>query len=193
MNRAMLGAVIVIAAAIVAGFGYMIMRTQTPPSIDLSGAAPLSVTSKAFPDGTLIPSQYTCDGDDTSPALDISGIPASAKTLLLIMDDPDSPTGTWTHWLVADIPTNASPSLSFAAGSEPNGTPGLNSWNKTGYGGPCPGQGSHRYYFRVYAISETLGLQSGFTKTEAETALARNDNQILAAGILMGRYQRIQK
>ena len=146
----------------------------------------LGISSSAFENGTLIPSLYTCDGEDIIPPITVSGIPDGAKTLALVVDDPDSPTGTWDHWVIFNI----RPDASFKEGKEPKGVRGKNSWGRLGYGGPCPGQGQHRYFFKVYALDTELDLEEGSTKKDLESALT---GHILAQGELMGRYERERK
>lgn len=141
--------------------------------------------SSAFEHEGVIPTIYTCDGEGINPPLRISGIPEEAETLVLIMEDPDAPNGTYDHWLLWNIsPKNFIPENSIP------GTGGTNSAGKTGYQGPCPPAGFHRYYFYVYALDATLNLQAGADKHALEEAIKTH---ILAKGSLMGRYQRINK
>lgn len=157
-----------------------IISTNTIPMT----TATLTLTSPAFVEGTSIPSAYTCDGQDVHPELQITGVPGDAKSLVLIMDDPDSPTGTWDHWVVFNIPATT---LIIEAGKEPDGVQGKNTWQKAGYGGPCPGQGEHHYRFKLYALDTLLELSEGATKQEIEQAM---QGHILAQTILTGLYQR---
>jgi Raf kinase inhibitor-like YbhB/YbcL family protein len=145
---------------------------------------PLTLQSPAFNRNERIPSKYTCDGENLSPPLALDGIPAGTVSLVLIMDDPDSPTGTWDHWMVFNIPPHTD---RFGEGEEPYGTPGNNTWKKTGYGGPCPGSGEHRYSFRVYALDATLRLPAGATKADV---LENMKGHILEVAELIGRYER---
>ncbi len=108
------------------------------------------LSSSAFSDGGSIPSEYTCDGADKVPPLAISSAPKDTASFVMIMDDPDSPSGHFLHWLMYDIPADTQ---SIAKGS---GKQGMNSWSHTGYGGPCPGSGEHRYHFRLYALNKML-------------------------------------
>ena len=144
----------------------------------------MNLTSPAFANNGAIPSEYTCDSSDVSPPLAISDVPASAKTLALIMDDPDAPVGTWDHWIVFNIPTSTK---QIQKGTEPQGTAGKNSWGRTGYGGPCPPSGTHRYFFKLYALDTTLNLPQGSTKKDLERAM---QGHILAQSELMGTYKR---
>ena len=151
----------------------------------------MQVTSSAFQAGQTIPAKYTCEGADISPPLEWSGVPASAKSLALICDDPDAPVGTWLHWVLYDLPVAAtdlaekvppSESLSFGAKQ------GINDFKRVGYGGPCPPPGKpHRYCFKLYALDVDLGLKPRATKQELLRAM---DGHVLAEAQLMGTYQR---
>lgn len=145
----------------------------------------LEVASSAFEAGSRIPKKYTCDGENVSPPLKWSGVPAEAQSLALIADDPDAPIGTWVHWVLYDMPPDLD---SLPEGVQGVGTQGVNDFRKTGYGGPCPPRGSeHRYYFKVYALDTTTGLKPGATKRDLENAMR---GHILAQGQLMGIYGR---
>ena len=115
----------------------------------------MNLTSPAFGNNGNIPSEYTCDGSGLSPQLNIGYVPSNAKSLVLICDDPDAPVGTWDHWIVFNIAPSAK---EIPKGIEPKGTPGKNSWGKTGYGGPCPPSGTHRYFFKLYALDTMLDI-----------------------------------
>jgi Raf kinase inhibitor-like YbhB/YbcL family protein len=145
----------------------------------------LVVSSPAFQDGEAIPAKYTCEGDNINPPLQVDHIPERAKTLALIIEDPDAPKGTFDHWLVWNI----FPTAIIEENSNP-GISGMNGAGKTGYHGPCPPSGSHRYYFHVYALDTLLDLPAGETKETLQTAMGPH---ILAKGQLMGRYQRSNK
>jgi Raf kinase inhibitor-like YbhB/YbcL family protein len=155
---------------------------------------PLTISSTAFSSGQAIPRQYTCDGDDRSPPLAWAGVPANAKSLVLIVDDPDAPDPkapkmTWVHWVLYDIPPSAS---SLAEAVEPGDLPkgareGLNDWKRTGYGGPCPPVGRHRYFHKLYALDVTLGDLGRPTKARLEAAMK---GHIVAQAELVGTYQR---
>jgi Raf kinase inhibitor-like YbhB/YbcL family protein len=144
----------------------------------------MKLTSPAFTHNEAIPSEYTCDGDDLSPPLVISDVPSNAKSLALIMDDPDAPVGTWDHWVVFNIPPTTK---QISKGTEPNGIAGRNSWGRTGYGGPCPPSGTHRYFFKFYALDALLNLPEDSTKKDLERAM---QGHILAQAQLMGTYKR---
>ncbi|HZS19043.1 MAG TPA: YbhB/YbcL family Raf kinase inhibitor-like protein [Candidatus Udaeobacter sp.] len=149
-----------------------------------AGGTNMKITSSAFQQGGNIPSKYTCDGADTSPPLQIADTPASAKSLVLIVDDPDAPTGLFTHWIAWNIPaeTNA-----IAEGSTPQGVRGTNDFGKSGYGGPCPPAGTHRYYFRILALDRQLDLPPGSRRTQLDAAVK---GHVVAQGELMGRYSK---
>ncbi len=152
----------------------------------------LQLTSNAFKNGGKIPVVYTCDGKDISPELKISNIPSNTKSLVLIMDDPDAPMGTWVHWVIYNIPSNTT-ILKENIEKKPileNGiVQGKNSWGKIGYGGPCPPKitGSHRYFFKLFAIDTKLKLKPGATKKEVLKAI---NGHVIAKTTLMGIYSR---
>ena len=158
-------------------------------------AAPApTLTSPAFRDGGAIPRVHTCQGQDLSPALAWSGIPAGAKSLALVVDDPDAPDPaaprtTWVHWVVYDIPATAAGLPEGArAGSLPGGTrEGLNDWRRRGYGGPCPPVGRHRYFFKLYALDAALGDLGAPTRAELERAM---EGHVLARAQLVGTYEK---
>jgi len=165
-------------------------NSEQPEPKEGSNMATLQLTSTAFNEGELIPSKYTCDGKDISPPLQWSGIPQNTKSLALICDDPDAPSGTWVHWVAYYIPPTVS--------ELPEGVPtkettsdglkqGTNDFKKIGYGGPCPPSGTHRYYFKLYALDTELQLSSKAKKSDIEKAMK---GHILATGQLMGKYKR---
>ncbi len=143
----------------------------------------MRLSSPSFDPGETIPAQHTCDGADVSPPLAIEDIPEGAVCLALVMDDPDAPMGTWDHWVAYDIPVVGE----VPEGIGSLGTPGGNSWRRTGYGGPCPPSGVHRYFFRVYALDARLGLPEGAAKKKVLKAM---QGHVLAEATLMGRYSR---
>lgn len=148
---------------------------------------PFHISSPAFAEGSTTPARYTCDGKNVSPPLRIDGVPEAAQSLVLIMDDPDAPGGTWVHWLVFNVPPTT---RDIPEGKEPPGRAGKNSWGKTGYGGPCPPSGEHRYTLRVYALSKALALPHGSTKAQLTAAMKRF---VLAEAELSLRYERARK
>jgi Raf kinase inhibitor-like YbhB/YbcL family protein len=151
----------------------------------------MQLTSTAFTEGGAIPLQHTCDGSNVSPPLKWSGVPAGARSLALIADDPDAPAGTWTHWVLFDLPAGVTelaenqPATQYLPG---NAKQGLNDFRRLGYGGPCPPQGKpHRYFFKLYALDTLLDLKPGASKEDVERAMEKH---ILAQAQLMGTYQR---
>lgn len=147
----------------------------------------LKVTSKAFIHEGMIPVRYTCDGDNIAPEISWRHIPDEVKSFAMICDDPDAPSGTWIHWVVFNIPAEDS-CLSIAMIEENNVClSGNNSWNTLGYGGPCPPSGTHRYFFKVYALDVILEVKEGLTKAELLDAM---QGHILTSGEIMGKYQR---
>ena len=150
----------------------------------------LKLTSASFSEGAMIPKQYTCDGKDISPPLAWSGVPPSAVTLALIADDPDAPTGVWVHWVLFNIPlsTQNLPENVPARKALPDGAKqGTNDFGRIGYGGPCPPGGTHRYFFKLYALDAELKLDAGASKAQLLKAM---EGHILAQGQLMGRFKR---
>ncbi|MGD2102875.1 MAG: YbhB/YbcL family Raf kinase inhibitor-like protein [Acidimicrobiia bacterium] len=147
--------------------------TMAEPSTSTSTTVPppFGVTSPAFVDGAEIPTQFTCDGADISPELNIVGIPEETQSLVIIADDPDAPLGTWDHWVEYDIPSEAG-SRDIASGAADLGLAGVNSWKLEGYMGPCPPQGEqHTYHFRVYALGGFLDLPPGVDSEAVRTAM----------------------
>ena len=144
----------------------------------------MKLTSPAFTNNSQIPSEYTCDGADLSPPLSISEVPSNTKSLVLIMDDPDAPVGTWDHWVAFNIPPSTK---QIAKGTEPEDIGGKNSWGRTGYGGPCPPSGTHRYFFKLYALDAVLNLPESSTKKDLERAM---QGHIIEQAQLMGTYKR---
>ena len=154
----------------------------------------LVLKSAAFVDGTPIPAQYTCDGRDVSPPLSWEGVPASAQSLVLIVDDPDAPDPkapkrTWVHWLLYNLPPNV---RVLSEGMQPSTLPagakeGINDWRRTGYGGPCPPIGRHRYFFKLYALDTTLDKLNKPTKAMLEASM---HGHVIADAQLVGTYQK---
>jgi Raf kinase inhibitor-like YbhB/YbcL family protein len=148
------------------------------------GGARMQISSPAFHQAANIPSKFTCDGSETSPPLQITGVPAEAKSLALIADDPDAPGDLFTHWVIWNIPPQIS---SIADGSAPKGVQGTNDFGRSGYGAPCPPSGTHRYYFRVFALDRELDLRSGAKRGQLDAAMK---GHVIAQGELIGRYSR---
>ena len=145
----------------------------------------IHVTSTAFNEGENIPKEYSCDGENLSPPLAWSDVPQGTQSLVLIVDDPDAPSGTFVHWVVYDLPADLA---SLPEGASGIGREGVNGFRKSGFGGPCPPRGStHRYFFKLYALDMVSGLKAGATKAEVEKAM---QGHILAQGQLVGKYGR---
>jgi hypothetical protein len=158
---------------------------------------PLQLSSPAFSHQGEIPPRYTCEGQDTSPPLRFSGVPAGAKSLVLIVDDPDAPDPrapktTWVHWVLYNVPPGLSELPEGIAPAQlPAGTlEGLNDWKRTGYGGPCPPIGRHRYFHKLYALDALLPDLHAPAKSLVEQAMS---GHVLAAAELVGTYERRQK
>ena len=152
------------------------------------------LTSPSFQHGEALPTVYTCQGADRSPALRWNGTPVGTQSLALIVEDPDvpdpaHPVRTWIHWVLSDLPPETTTlAEGIKAWELPEGTrEGTNDWNRKGYGGPCPPIGRHRYYFRLYALSAPTGLPSGASREELARAL---EGKVLGRAELMGTYQR---
>lgn len=149
-----------------------------------AGGATIKITSSAFHEGGNIPSKFTCDGSDTSPPLQIAGVPTGAKSLVLIVDDPDAPGGLFTHWLIWNISPQTS---SIPEGGATKGIQGVNDFGKSGYRGPCPPPGTHRYSFKIFALDRELDLRAGAKRTQLDAAMK---GHVIAQGELVGRYAR---
>lgn len=145
----------------------------------------LTISSTAFKNNQMIPSVYTCEGKEINPPLQIDGIPKEAKSLVLIVEDPDTDHGTFDHWVAYNI----APSKTITENSKP-GTEGKNGTGKTGYKGPCPPSGTHRYFFKIYALDTILQLSGDAGKKEVEEAMAKH---IIAKGELIGLYKKTGK
>ena len=150
----------------------------------------LEITSSAFSEGEMIPTGYTCDGPDVSPDLAWTGVPETTQSLALICDDPDAPMGTWVHWVLFNIPPGARglpDEIPPDAALENGARHGTNDFGRLGYGGPCPPGGTHRYFFKLYALDTDLDLASGITKAQLIEAM---EGHILAEAQLIGKYSR---
>lgn len=145
----------------------------------------MNLSSREFITGGMIPAEYTCDGRNASPPLKIDRVPEAAKSLALIVTDEDAPGGTFTHWLAWNIDPKRTEFLKDTV--PPEAIQGKNDFGKTGYGGPCPPSGVHRYYFRIYALDKTLDLSSGATRNQVEKAMK---GHVLMQAELMGKYMR---
>jgi len=180
-----------IAVIIIAVIAFMLSRSQTVGVTNNASNQPsnfypnnMTLSSPAFQDGQILPKKYTCDGSNVNPPLQFSDIPAGTKSLALIVDDPDAPSGDFVHWLIWDM----DPGLTaIAEGNAPTGTQGKTSTNSTGYVPPCPPSGTHRYTFKLYALDTLLGIPSAFGK---EQLLAAMEGHILAQSKSVGLYGR---
>ena len=143
----------------------------------------MRISSPAFEDEGDIPARFTCAGEDISPPLLLEDIPPEAVSLVLVMDDPDAPMGTWDHWVAYDI----EPLAEVPAGIGSLGTAGTNSWGRTGYGGPCPPSGTHRYVFQLFALDRRIGWEEGADKTSVLEAIHEH---VLAEASLLGFFSR---
>ena len=150
---------------------------------DMNAASSISITSSSFQAGGDIPAKFTCDGTNVSPALQIGGVPNEAKSLVLIVDDPDAPRGLFTHWIIWNIDPKTT---RVAENSAPAaGVQGTNDFGKRNYGGPCPPSGTHRYFFKIFALDTKLELKPNARRAELDAVMR---GHVLAQGELMGRY-----
>jgi Raf kinase inhibitor-like YbhB/YbcL family protein len=164
---------------------YMAPKTDSIQSVNSDvHIENLIITSSAFSNNSRIPKKYTCDGKNISPPLSINKIPDETKSLAIIADDPDAPINVWTHWLMWNIP----PAEKIMEGSVP-GREGMNDFLHHQYGGPCPPNGTHRYFFRVFALDNTIDLAAGATRHDLEVAIK---NHVIGYGHIIGLYSRLQ-
>ncbi len=150
----------------------------------------MKISSLSFKEGEIIPSVFTCDGENISPQLSWTGSPVNTKSFALISDDPDAPSGDWVHWVIYNIPSSVSelPKNIPKNKTLGNGTKqGMNDFRKIGYDGPCPPGGTHRYYFKLYALDYLMDKDEGLTKKELLSAM---EGHILSEAQLMGKYKR---
>jgi len=154
------------------------------------GETTMKITSSAFSNNGMIPSKYTCDGEDISPPLQWDGIPEGTKSIALICDDPDAPMGTFVHWVLYNLPAetkelaeNVPTDKELSNGARQ----GTTDFRRIGYGGPCPPSGTHRYFFKIYALDAKLDLAAGATKAQLLKAMEKH---VLAQGELVGKYKR---
>ena len=150
----------------------------------------IKITSSAFEDGGLIPAKYTCDGADMSPPLQWDAVPEGTKSIALICDDPDAPMGTFVHWVIFGLPADTRELAENIPSDEtlPNGAKqGTSDFGRIGYGGPCPPSGTHRYFFKIYALDAEVELAAGASKRELLKAM---EGHILGQGQLIGKYKR---
>lgn len=150
----------------------------------------IKVSSSAFEESGMIPAKYTCDGVNVSPPLTWESVPQETRSIALISDDPDAPVGTWVHWVMFNLPGDTKELQENIPTTETltNGAvQGTTDFGRVGYGGPCPPSGTHRYYFKIYALDTKLNLTSSATKADLVSAM---EGHILAEGRLMGKYKR---
>jgi Raf kinase inhibitor-like YbhB/YbcL family protein len=166
-------------------FMVIVLLFSVSLSMEVSAMAALQITSPAFQNNGNIPRQYTCDGKDMNPPLVIENIPQGARSIAVICDDPDAPIGIWVHWVLWNI----DPSVKeIKENAVPQGAVvGMNDFGKHQYGGPCPPSGTHRYFFKVYALDTMLNISPNSTKANLEKAMK---GHILAEGQLVGLYKR---
>ncbi len=150
----------------------------------------IKITSSAFEDGGLIPAKYTCDGADMSPPLQWDVVPEGTKSIAVICDDPDAPMGTFVHWVIFGLPADTRELAENIPSDEtlPSGAKqGTSDFGRIGYGGPCPPSGTHRYFFKIYALDTEVDLAAGASKRELLEAM---EGHILGQGQLIGKYKR---
>ena len=179
----------------VAGLGVVLVTIVLALSQAGAKESSMQISSSSFTAQGSIPSKYTCEGSDTSPPLAWSGAPSSAKSLALIVDDPDAPDPaapkmTWVHWVLYNLPTQTTALAEGASKSTPAGArDGLNDWKRPGYGGPCPPIGRHRYFFKLYALDVVL---PDLGKPSKAALLKAMEGHVVASAELVGTYQKGQ-
>ena len=180
--------ILIILATIGFSILFFILKNKTIQPFDHSTFQPKGGNMKLttdFEHNGNIPSKYTCDGEDLAPELIISEVPKETKELVLIVDDPDAPMGTWVHWLVYNLPASTT---KIDAKNLPTGSKeGITDFGRIGWGGPCPPNGQHRYFFKLYALDKNLDLPAGVTKPQLEHAIKDN---IIEKTELIGLYKR---
>lgn len=178
-----IGTMLVVATLMLAGVACSTDTPREEPSVTATQS--MTVTSSAFGDGQPIPTEFTCDGPGRVPDLTWQGTPADAGALAVVVDDPDAPSGTFTHWVVLDLPADT---RGLAGGSLPSGaTQAVNSGGREGYYPPCPPSGTHHYRFTVYALTRATGLNNG---VDLDTALRAVQANAMGQGRLVGTYAR---
>lgn len=178
---------ILIAACSAAEVVETTTTTTAPAETTTTAVEQMRVLSPDFMDGDVVPIEFTCDGADVNPTLVATGYPAETTHLVVTVEDPDAPLGTWIHWVVYDIVVDGT-SFTIEQDAGPIGTDGTNSWNLTGYGGPCPPPGeNHRYLFKITALSEPLGLPAGADIEQVNQAMI---GKLADEALLMGTYSR---
>lgn len=169
---------------------FILFLVQTQGGKTMETTVKLQIKSSAFEMDGTIPKKYTCDGEDISPPLSWDGIPEGTKSIVLINDDPDAPMGTWVHWVLYDLPAstrelqeNFPKEKTLHSGAKQ----GITDFKRVGYGGPCPPSGTHRYFFKLYALDTKLNLEAGATKRQVEDAMK---GHIVTQAELVGKYSR---
>ena len=177
--------IFIILFLLIGGIIFYFFQRSPKPFLELPKKENMKLISSAFENNQLIPAKYTCDGEDINSPLQIEEMPEGAESLVLIVDDPDAPMGTWVHWVVWNI----DPAISLIEeGKVPKGgVEGLNDFGKHSYEGPCPPSGTHRYYFKLYSLDTRLELDSSSRKQDVEKAM---EGHILDWAELIGLYQR---
>lgn len=175
-----------------ASLGAVLLFTASGAIAAEGGAMSLVLKSPAFEPGGEIPIVHTCEGKDSSPPLEWSGLPPGTKSLALVVDDPDAPDPkaprmTWVHWVLHDLPPSATGLAEGVKALPPGTREGKNDWRRTGYGGPCPPTGRHRYFFKLYALDRMLGDLGKPMKAQLEKAM---EGHVLGRAELMGTYQK---
>jgi Raf kinase inhibitor-like YbhB/YbcL family protein len=190
MERVTLGIILMFFTAIMAGV-MGCAAAEKPTDLSKGGEeVTMQITSTAFEHGDMIPAEYTADGADVSPALTWGKVPAASKSLALICDDPDAPAGTWVHWVVWNLPPTSSglpKAVPHGDTIDGGGLQGKNGSGKLGYSGPAPPSGTHRYFFKLYALETVLDLPAGSSKADLLKAM---EGHVIGSGELMGRYSR---
>ncbi len=169
---------------------FLIFQAHQETEAKAKGGKKMEITSSAFKEGGMIPKKYTCDGEDISPPLEWSGAPANNKAFALLCEDPDAPAGTWIHWVLYDLPpgvTKLPEQIPSSRELANGGKHGTTSARSLGYHGPCPPSGTHRYYFKLYALDSPTSLAPGATRDQLLKAVK---GHILAEASIMGRYKR---
>ena len=165
-------------------FGVFYWFSTKDETVKQLPAKTMALTSTAFADGGTIPEIYTCDGSNISPPLEFSNIPEGTESLALVVNDPEAPSGNWVHWAVWNIPTST---VGLHAGEKLSGAiQGLTSFGRNGYGGPCPPEGEHQYFFNLYALDTTLNLQAVYGIKLEKTI----ESHIIQKAELIGKYHR---
>lgn len=174
---------------LILGIGYFapfqIQKSEKEAILESESKSNMIITSLVFQNNAFIPSKYTCDGENINPPFEIKDVPPDAKSLVLIMDDPDAPRGVWAHWTVWNI----TPKITAIAENSvpPQAVEGITSFGNPGYGGPCPPSGTHRYFFKLYALDATLNLSPQADKISLEKAM---EGHILDKTEIIGLYSR---